>query len=59
MEVWIFLCGFAFGGDKRFGDEYDLSEFDRLDEDFVTRDVIIDGVEYEGDEQSFPILEHV
>ncbi len=38
-------------------DENDLSELEILfdDEDFVTRDVILD----EDEEESFPILEHV
>ncbi len=50
---------FNWEDDKRFLDENDLSEFDRLDEDFVMKDVIIGELEFEIDEQSFPILEHV
>jgi hypothetical protein len=57
--LFVFICE----SDERL----DLSVLDNdddiLDEDFVTRDVIMGGAEYDIDEgedgQSFPILEHV
>jgi hypothetical protein len=61
--LFVFLL-FNCKGDDFLVNENDLSELEILDdEDFLTRDVIIDGVEFEidegDDEQSFPILEHV
>lgn len=65
-------------GDERFDDNNDLSLLDvdeRMDEDLVTRDVIMGGAVFDsnevfkdnddddedegGDGESFPILEHV
>jgi len=64
----VFLL-FDCKGDEFLVNENDLSELVIFDvEDFLTRDVIIGGVEFEideeeddddDDEQSFPILEHV
>jgi len=63
---FLFVCElFNCIGDEFFVDENDLSELEIFDEgDFLTRDVIIGGVEFEidgGDDdgQSFPIFEHV
>jgi hypothetical protein len=62
--LFVFIL-FNCESDERLVDENDLSVLDDniLDEDFVTRDVIMGGAEFDIDEdedgQSFPILEHV